>query len=185
MTILAKLSSEGYVITPVALAVTDHPPADIYGQRWMLVLSGVAVCNFEGQTTNDWTRDTILIQPDINDALEVAIASHHIPRPLLRPPATAVPGFQADQVASFATLNSIFDTPGSLNDGFAVDSWQLSHHFAPNAQHANIDPTVDIIDGLVVDAAVRNSDAELYRIGYHITLIGLIVFRVSEPEDKP
>lgn len=70
MTILAKPVSEGYVITPVALAVTDNPPADIYGQRWLLVLSGVAVCNFEGKTTNDWTRDTILIQPDINSALQ-------------------------------------------------------------------------------------------------------------------
>jgi hypothetical protein len=187
MTILAKPVSEGYVITPVASAVTDNPPTDIYGQRWLLVLSGVAVCNFEGQTTNDWTRDTILIQPDINKALEDAITSHNIPRPHLQPPSTAVPGFEADpdQRAPFATLNSIFDTPGSLNDGFAVDSWQISHHFAHNAQHADIEPTVDIIDGLIVDAAVRNSDAELYRIGYHMTLIGLIVFSVSKPSDKP
>jgi hypothetical protein len=188
MTILAKPVSEGYVITPVASAVTDHPPTEISGQRWLLVLSGVAVCNFEGQTTNDWTRDTILIQPDINGALEDAIASHNIPRPHLQPPTTAVPGFQVNQAkgAPFATLNSIFDTPGSLNDGFAVDSWQMSHHFAHNAQHdAYIDPIVDIIDGLTVDAAVRNSDAELYRIGYHITLIGLIVFWVKEPSDKP
>jgi hypothetical protein len=62
-----------------------------------------------------------------------------------------------------------------VNAGFAVDAWRPSPFSSGNDAFSG-QPVGNIFTGIVVDVAVRDSDAWLYRVGYNITLEGRIVF---------
>jgi hypothetical protein len=172
------LGGQNWLITPAALAVNQTPPSDIRDQQWLLVLSGIGICNFQGQTTTDWSRETIGISPDVTSSMNWAITQFSIPTPPQTPPWDLA--FQVEEWAPFATINSIFDQNESINAGFAVDDWRP----APFAEAYDIVANAiigNVFDGIFVDLAVRDSDAWLYRVGYHITLLGKIKF-VGPPE---
>jgi hypothetical protein len=62
-----------------------------------------------------------------------------------------------------------------VNAGFAVDDWRPSPFNVGNDAFSG-QPVSNIFTGIIADAAVRDSDAILYRVGYNITLEGRIVF---------
>jgi hypothetical protein len=175
---VTNYGGQNWLITPAALAVNQTPPSSIIDQKWLLVLSGVGICNFKGQTTNDWSKDTVYINPDVLGPINWAIAQFSIPTPPQTPP--WYPAFQVEEWSPFATINSIFDQNESINAGFAIDDWRA----APFIEGYDIitDSIIgNIFDGINVDAAVRDSDAWIYRVGYNITLLGKIKF-LGAPE---
>jgi hypothetical protein len=172
---VTEFGVQNWLITPAARAVGEAAPASIGGQKWLLVLSGVAIVNMKGSTAADWLRDTVHISPNLNGPLDYAIDHFSIPRP-------GAPeygfGFQVEQWSPFAAISSIFDENQSVNAGFAVDKWGL----APLGTRYDLSDgkKIGIFEGITVDVGVRDSDAWLYRVGYNITLFGRIVFTSVE-----
>ncbi|MGA9581543.1 MAG: M23 family metallopeptidase [Allosphingosinicella sp.] len=174
MILPSGFAGQNWVIVPVATAAGQPPPANIRDQRWQLVLSGVVLVDMKGVTTAQWRRETLLIAPDLRAPIKFAGQRFGVPLPNLDDSAFHS-NFQVEQWAPFSTLSSVFNANQSINSGFAVDVWRPNPFFtatdlATNAQVSNL------FAGIQADIAVRDSDAYIYRIGYHITLIGRIVF---------
>lgn len=172
---VTAFGGQNWLITPAARAVNEAAPANISGQKWLLVLSGVGIVNMEGKTSDDWLHDEVYISPDMSGPLDYAISRWGIPRPQGTEGGTYQVAFQLDQWAPFAGLNSVFDQDQSVNAGFAVDDWRPSP-FASGTDAFSGQPDSNIFTGIIADTAVRDSDAWLYRVGYNITLEGRIVF---------
>jgi hypothetical protein len=172
---VTAFGGQNWLITPAARAVNEAAPASISDQKWLLVLSGVGIVNMEGKTSDDWLHDEVHILPDMSGPLDYAISRWGIPRPPGTEGGNYLTGFQLDQWAPFAGLNSVFDQDQSVNAGFAVDDWRPSPFASgPDAFSGQLDG--NIFTGIIADTAVRDSDAWLYRVGYNITLEGRIVF---------
>lgn len=120
-----------------------------------MVLSGVVVVDFWSQQSN-WNNDTLLIIPDRDFNSMIAFVG--VPPP----PQDYVNAFQADQYATFGGMSSIFDKDYANNTGFAVNA------FEPNFYLSN----GRAIYGIQMDLAVRDSDAALLRVAYHLTAVG-------------
>ena len=168
-------AGQNWVIVPVATAAGQAQPANITAQRWHLVLSGVVLIDMKGVTTAQWRRETLSISPDLRGPIKFAAQRFGVPLPVGLNDSQYLANFQVEQWAPFATLSSVFNANQSVNSGFAVDVWRPNPFFtatdlATNAQVSNL------FAGIQADIAVRDSDAYLYRVGYHITLIGRIVF---------
>jgi hypothetical protein len=172
---VTSFGGQNWLITPAARAVNEPAPKTISNQKWLLVLSGVGIINMEGKTSNDWLRDQVQILPDMRSPLDYAINRFSIPRPPGNEGANYDVGFQLDLWSPFASLSSVFDQDQSVSAGFAVDDWRPTH-FGSGTDAFSGNPVGNIFTGIVVDAAVRDSDAWLYRVGYNITLEGRIVF---------
>ena len=154
------------LITPVALAVNEPQPADITGQQWQLVFSGVLIVDFAGNNPHDWRRETIILSPDMQGPIDFVVNRFGFPKPVVNPLA-----FQVDQSALFAAVSSGFEGErGIVDSGFAVDQWRN----APFFQDTDINGAVvdRLFAGIQVDIAVRNDKAVLHRVSYHITLTG-------------
>lgn len=177
MIALTEFAGQNWLITPAALALGENPPATIHDQRFLLVLSGVAMANLEGNSTSQWLRETVSFLPDMagpqnSGPLNWAIGRFGIPRPAN--PNVAL-GFSLEGWAPFASLSSIFDQNQSIDAGFAVDVWR-PNHFTAGTDAFTHSTVGNIFTGINVDVAIRDSDAWIYRIGYNITLLGKIVF---------
>ncbi|MFF5295932.1 hypothetical protein [Paractinoplanes globisporus] len=166
-----SFKGQNWLITPAALQVDEPRPASVYDQRWLLVLTGVVESDLEGDSPHQWLHETLSFIPDLDGPLNFAIDRYSIPRP---PGSTSV-FFMAEQWAPAASLASIFDQDTSDNAGFAVDLWRPAH-FSQVMDIVTGQLAGNIFTGINVDVAVRDSDAWLYRLGYHITLLGKIVF---------
>ena len=172
---VTDLGGQDWLIMPAARAVNEAAPANISRQRWLLVMSGVAVVNMQGKTSDDWLRDEIHILPDMRGPLDFAINRYGIPRPQGTEGLNYEVGFQLRQWSPFAGLSSAFDQDQSVNAGFAVDSWRPSPFtFGTDAFSGR--QVNGLFTGIIVSAAARDSDAWPYRVGYKITLTGRIVF---------
>src|ERR1700749_467164 len=118
--------TENWLSTPAARAVGEKPPANIYGQKWLVVLSGVVKCYVTGQSASTWSYETVSFQPDISPAVNWAIQGYSIPVPPIKPPNTHVSSFfMVEEWAPFASLGSIFDQNES-STGHSVEDWRLS-----------------------------------------------------------
>jgi hypothetical protein len=177
---LEKFAGQNWLITPAALAVGEKPPANIYGQKWLLQLSGVVFANLEGNSTSQsqWLHETVSFMPDMagssgSGPLNWAIQQYSIPTP---PPSSLYNiVFSLIEWAPFASLSSIFDQSQSINAGYAVDVWRPSP-FNNGTDVFTHQPVNNIFTGVEVDVAIQDTDAEIYRLGYNITLLGRIVF---------
>ena len=177
---VTSFGSENWVITPAASAVHEPPPANISKQKWLLVLSGVALVSLKGLASGDWNRDQVYISPDMNGPLDSAISRFSIPRPRGSEGTDYSTGFQVDQLAPFVGLGSVFDAHEAVNAGFAVDAWQPAV-FGKGTDAFSGRPVDNIFAGVVADAGASDSDAWLYRVGYNVILEGRIVFTVISP----
>jgi hypothetical protein len=155
------LSLQNSLITPVPAPTPNHfpglPKPSAPADKWLLVLTGVYIIDLQGNNPDDWRRETIHIELDPNPLLTSTIDS-------LGGTIEAVSSysFLVAQQASFAAISSVFDKDrGAVDAGFAVDGWRLS-----------LDN--DVFHGLDVDVAVRNTNATLHRISFHLTLLGTI-----------
>jgi hypothetical protein len=168
---------QNWLITPAALAVNELEPSNIGGQPWLLVLSGIGIVNFNEESAqvdpaDDWTRGTVRIQPDIDSALEYAVHRYSIPVPKTRIKTDGVPVFDADQWVPFAAVSSWL-TDRARVPAFAVEYWKPTHFESIFDVAGN--PLHHVFSGIDVTLAVR--EAIIYRVSYHITLVGKIVFR--------
>jgi hypothetical protein len=164
-------AGQNWLVTPAALAVGEAPPVSIAAQKWLLVLSGVAIVDFKG-TGADWQRDTLLIRPDIDAPMNHAINRFGIHRP-------GFAKFQAEQWSPFAAVSSILDLGQAVNAGFAVDVWRPE--FEVGAEAVSLAPLTQLFTGIQADVAVRDSDAFLQRVSYNMTVLGRIVFIDASP----
>jgi hypothetical protein len=175
MSEVTDFGGQNWLIMPAARAVNEASLANISRQRWLLVLSGVAIVNMLGKTSDDWRRDEIHILPDMRGPLDFAINRYGIPRPQGTEGLNYEVGFQLGQWSPFAGLSSVFDQDQPVNAGFAVDGWRPSPFtFGTDAfcgRQVN-----GLFTGIILSAAARDSDAWLYRVRYNITLTARIVF---------
>lgn len=125
-----------------------NPPTTPY--RGFVVLSGVAIINFKGNSVSQWRRERFQLW--LNDDLRAAIGK----APWAAPPGTSW-WFHVEQWAPFATVNARHNLQVANNDGSAADSFGL-----------------DAARGAVlnVDVAVRDTDAVILRLGYELNLYG-------------
>jgi hypothetical protein len=176
MSVLIKSHAvRNWVIAPVSPAANEAKPASITGQKWQLVLTGVDVVDFKGDNPHDWRRDKWSIFPDIVTApLQYAIGRFGFPVP--DPNLVSGPGLDLEQWAPFAAVSSLFSREsGTVDAGFAVDQWRVApFNFGTDAVSGR--QVTRVFNGIDVDVAVRNDQAILHRLSYHITLIGTIVF---------
>jgi hypothetical protein len=177
MKVLTDFAGQNWLITPAALAVGEPPPASIHDQKWLLVLTGVAIANLEGNSSAEWLHETLSFLPDMagpqnSGPLNWAIGQYAIPKP---PGANYVIRFSLEEWAPFVSLSSIFNQDQSINSGFAVDVWRPTH-FSNGIDAFTHQPVGNVFTGVDVDVAVRDTDAWIYRVGYNITLLGKIVF---------
>jgi hypothetical protein len=177
MKLLTDFAGQNWLITPAALALGENPPASVHDQKFLLVLSGVAIANLEGNSTSQYLHETLSFLPDMagpqnSGPLNWAIGRFGIPRPS-DPNATVA--FSLEGWAPFASLSSIFDQDQSINAGYAVDVWR-PNHFTSGTDAFTNQPVGNIFTGINVDVAVIDTDAWIYRIGYNVTLLGKIVF---------
>lgn len=172
MLFVESYESQSFFITPAALAVTEPPSASIADQRWIFQMNGVAIIDVKGQANGDWFRDQLLISPNLGTALTPALARYSIP-----PVAGATPWMQVESSIPFATLSSIFDQHQAIDMGFAVDRWQMQTR--PGTEAGTGQTLQNLLSGMIVDLAVRDSDAILYRVSYSITVQGKMKFVTS------
>jgi hypothetical protein len=72
-------------------------------------------------------------------------------------------GLRFEQWGPIAGPNAIFNADQSINAGYAVDTFRLD----PPDEPKTFVP-------LVADLAVRDSDARLIRVGYYVTIVGIL-----------
>ena len=151
-----------WVSIPAPWPVAQPPaPGD---QKWLIILSGVAIIDFKGINSDDWRWETFrLIIPDLKDAIQASGK---------KAPKGSALYFQVEQWAPYATLNAIFDKDHSVNAGFAVDNYRPVFQVLSDSKGVKFH---NIFSCLEVDAAVRDSDAWIFRIGYNVTLMGKIL----------
>jgi hypothetical protein len=146
------------------------PPND---PSLLLVLTGVCLIDFQGDNVDDWRRETITIYPDVAAPLQYAIDRYGISVPARHP--GEYPVLSLDQWAPYAAFSSIFDKDsGAVDAGYAVDVWRPTPFYSTTDAAGRA--VYNIFNGIDVDVAVRNNKAWLYRISYHITLLGKIAF---------
>ena len=179
MKTISEFAGQNWLITPAALAYGELPPSSPQEQKWLLTLTGVAIVNLTPNSNDGWLRETLQILPDMNRPLSWAINRFSIPVQVSSYrfegiPGNQIPLFQLEEWAPFASIGSIFDKNQSINAGFAVDVWRPSPFLT--LQASGLPSIGQVFNGIRVDVAVRDIDATLHRVNYHITLIGKIVF---------
>ncbi|MEJ7827835.1 MAG: hypothetical protein WKF91_06560 [Segetibacter sp.] len=168
---IETFAGQNWLITPAALAMNETRPQNIHEQKWLMVLSGVAVTDIKGNSTAQWLFETLHLLPDTNGPLNYAINKYSIPQPYNGAPRA----FQVEQWCPFAAMSSVFNANMSNNSGFAIDVWR-PNPFANGTNAFTNQPINNLYTGIQVDVAVRDTDAILYRVSYNITLLGKIVF---------
>lgn len=171
MKTIETFAGQNWLITPAALAVNQPRPQSIHEQKWLLVLSGVAVSNVKGNSEAQWLQETLHLIPDLLGPLNSAINRYSIPQP----PEGGLRTFQVEQWSPFAAMSSVFNQAVSNNSGFAVNVWR-PNPFGDGIDAFSGNPVKNIFTGIQVDVAVRDTDAFLIRVSYNITLLGKIVF---------
>jgi hypothetical protein len=183
--VLDNFLGQNWLITPAALAVGEKGPTTILDQQWLLVLSGVVEAGLKGNSA--WLNETVSFLPDNSLSLGVglnagplnwAINHYSIPRPSQDPRDYNVV-FSVQGWAPFACLSAIFDEHQSIDAGFAVNSWRPSH-FLTGVKYPEVtQPLNNVFAGITVDVGVRDDDAWILKLSYHITLLGTIAFAAT------
>jgi len=123
MPTITSYAGQNWLITPVALAENEAKPNSISDQKWLLLLTGVAVVNLAGGD-EVYNAETITIFPDVNSPLNWAIAKWAIPVPKVSNGGVS-PVFSLEEWAPFAAVSSQVDAHGGGTVfGFGVDAWR-------------------------------------------------------------
>jgi hypothetical protein len=120
---------------------------NIDGGKVYYALSGVFITNLKGQDQN-WLNEQITLTIPI-DITSIESALH------------------IEQWVPFFTMNSVYNQDEAVNSGHAVDSFDIT---GLEADENFGQTTVSFL----VNTAVRDSDAYLYRIGYNVALTGTL-----------
>jgi hypothetical protein len=145
----------------LAFPVAPLTPAAPDQQKWVAVLSGIAVFELHG-TGSAWTHDALrlslddMVQAIFTLAQRTPSAGHHL-------------RFVVEHTANFAAINSI----NSIADSSGTQ--QRAFGFVVDAVETNvIGHTIRCFDGLTIKVAVANEQARLLRVGFQSTLTGWI-----------
>jgi len=139
----------------VALAVGEHPPANIHDQKWLLVLTGVVIANLKGNSASQWLNANLSFLPEMagpsnSGPLNWAIGQYAIPRPAGQNYSI---GFALDEWAPFVSLSAIYDQAQSIDAGYAVNVWR-PNHFATGIDAFTNTPVGNIFTGSMSMAGV-------------------------------
>ncbi|HEY3178136.1 MAG TPA: M23 family metallopeptidase [Casimicrobiaceae bacterium] len=171
---ISTYAVQNWLITPSALSVNEQIPG-VRDQRFLLILSGVAIVDVKGNSSATWLHETVSLRPLLYDALNYAVNRWHIPTPGGSAGSTFGIEFETEQWAPFVSLSSVFNQNESINSGFAVDAWRLNPFGSANDAMTN-QLFNRLFAGIQVDIAVRDTDAWIFRLGYNIALLGRIVY---------
>jgi len=172
---LKTFAGQNWVITPAALAANQTAPANIHDQKWLLILSGVAYANIRGTDFNEVPDiKDVQFRPNIVNPCNYAINQYGIPRPPGVENQNYLVQFQVEVWAPFAGVSGSLNRDSDYAE-IEVASWRPTH-FLNGFDMFTGNPLGNIFDGLVVSCVVADTDAELLRIGYNISLLGKIVF---------
>jgi hypothetical protein len=174
---LTNFAGQNWLITPVALAVGERPPASIHDQKWLVVLTGVVAANLQWNSTAQWLNTNVSFLPDMagsggSGPLNWAIATYGIPKP---PGTNYSIALSLDEWAPFVGLSAIYDQAQSIDAGYAVNVWR-PNHFTTGIDALSNGAIGNIFTGVNADVGVRDTDAFILSFNYNITLRGTIVF---------
>lgn len=144
-----RFVSRHWLFVPTERA-TQPPNGTSIPYRGLIILSGVALVNLRGNSESNWLRERVTL--NLNNDLASAI--NQAP---WRPRSGYFWIFRIEQWVPFATVNARYNAHVANHDGSAVDTFRL-------------EPTRGAV--LHADVAVRDTDAYLYRMGYHLDLYG-------------
>jgi hypothetical protein len=85
------------------------------------------------------------------------------------PPPNQVNALRSQQKLLYASLNALKIADPTSNFGYAVDRFYFGD--APNSPEPDISDSVKI----GVDLAIRNNEADLIRVAYHLVVVGTLV----------
>ena len=167
---VSNYAVQNWLITPSALAVNENI-AGIRDQRFLLIVSGVAIVDVRGSSGAQWAHETVSLRPSLYNPLSYAVIRWQIPTPQ----GSYGLEFETEQWALNATLSSVYNKDQSVNSGFAVDAWRVNPFGTGNDAVTN-QAFNRLFAGIQVDLAVRDTDAWIHRVGYSITLLGRIIY---------
>ena len=184
-TVMALTTSDAaanFVAVPAASSPLK-PPAytDIHQQLWQLTLTGVVILEndqdppvqgYQGTAADDWTRTTLTVGSAAS-AMSHLIQAYDMPAPAF---SYTNPGIQVSQIAPFVAVSSSF-LDGTTDAGFAVDAWRPAPYLSARSFFQGPLPhPATAFAGVNVDIAVRNNKAMIYRLSYHISITGTVVY---------
>ena len=175
---VVRYACQDWLITPAALALNEMPPASISEQKFVLAATGVGVFTLRTEPTPEWWEYAMLaINPDLDPALEYAIAKWQIPAPPGVAGNAYTRQFQVERMTSLVGLASIEGEPDDLVNriGFAVDSWK-ARPFNTMTDAFTSAPLPDLFNGIDAELASWRGKMDIHRVNYQVTLIGRIVF---------
>jgi len=152
MTQDAIIEEQNWVMIPISGSVLTLP--DNAQRNWLMLLTGIASIAFVN-TTGLWTCENFNIYPNWQAAVDYA-------KQLSKLPSSYKVVFQVQQWAPFITINSAYDLSGNA---FSVDHWDIL--FSPDLGGYGH----NIFKGITF-RAVRIAKADVYRVGFQITLFG-------------
>lgn len=162
-----NFAGQNWLITPT--------PAPNNQKKFLLVLSGVVIIDLKGVSEQNWRREQISIRPDMVNPIKHAITQNGVTTPPGTLGSTYFAGLDVDQWVPFAAPSSMFNRNVAHNSGHAVDTWR-PNPFGNGTDLVTNQPYARFFSGINVDVAVRDTDAFLHRLSYHVTLLGKIVF---------
>ena len=148
------IDSKSWVAFPVAPLTPDAPDQ----QKWVAVLSGIAVFELHGSGPA-WTHDELrltlddMVEAIFTFAQRTPSAGHHL-------------RLVIEHTANVAAINSLAGSGGSQQRefGFAVEAVETNF----------IGHTIRCFDGLTINVAVASEQGRLLRVGFQSTLTGWI-----------
>lgn len=170
-----------WIITPAGPSATEQTPPNVADQRFLLILSGVAVFEFKGQSPNNWLTSTVVIRPDLTAPILHACDVHGIMLPRENTEPLYNVDFEVEQYALSGALASIYNDNVSNDSGFALNEWRQGPYRWGRDVFTNV-LYERIFTGAHFDIAARDSDAYIKRLSYHISLLGRIAFTAKIPE---
>ncbi|HEY7300558.1 MAG TPA: hypothetical protein VH684_21890 [Xanthobacteraceae bacterium] len=190
-TTLTNFAGQNWLITPAApVAANLYQPDAFFDQTWLLVLTGIVEADLQGNSNSTWLKETVTFLPsgllyasDFDSPpagqgpLFWALNKYGIQRPPLHT-YTVCFSLQDGGWAPFVSLSQIFDQGESINAGFGVTMWRPTHFMkGVNFRTGGAgDSVFNVFTGITADLAVRDTDAFIFKLSYHVTLLGKIVF---------
>ncbi len=202
MITLEKFAGQNWAITPVAVAPRlpqppvvgptspsgpighvpdiDITPATDVGvpypssQQWLLTLTGVVFCDVQGTSQSAWRQETVYFLPNLQPALARAAATIGA-----RTTDAGVWHFDLDQWAPHVVTATNFNRNVANNSGHGVDVWRPAPLYSATDVFGV--ERNNIFAGVHADVVVRDTDAIIHRLAYHLTLVG----RLTLLDDGP
>lgn len=123
--------------------------------RHLINLAGVVVVNIAGTSNAHWRREEVAVVLSLVEPLKRAGLNQE---------------FLVEQWTQLVTPNAWYNQDNAVDHGVAVD-W-TNHGPEPADSASNVSSAVWTMR---VHVAIRDNDAILYRLGYHVSLLGRVV----------